>query len=83
MDHDIVIVDADTASIGTAHGLTNRGLSMLLIDTTDRVDGRTHNVRFGETTIDLNCGYLHSAEHNGWTALDERLGFTVDRSDPN
>jgi len=82
MDHDIVIVGAGAAGIGAARGLTGRGLSVLLVDAADRVGGRAHSVRFGETAVDLGCGYLHSAERNGWTALGERLGFTVDRSDP-
>lgn len=82
MDHDIVIVGAGAAGIGAARGLAGRGFSVLLIDALDRIGGRAHSVRFGETAVDLGCGYLHSAERNGWADLAERLGFTVDRSDP-
>jgi len=38
----------------------------------------------GDTyTVDLGCGWLHSARRNPWTAIATREGFTIDRSSPN
>ncbi len=34
-------------------------------------------------SIDLGCGWLHSAARNPWTAIAEREGFAIDRSSPN
>lgn len=81
-DHDVVIVGAGAAGIGAARALAGRGLDILVIDALDRIGGRAHSVRFGEWAVDLGCGYLHSAERNGWAGIGETLGFTIDRSDP-
>lgn len=82
LDHDVVIVGAGAAGIGAARALAGRGLDILVIDALDRIGGRAHSVRFGDWAIDLGCGYLHSAERNGWAAIGEDLGFAIDRSDP-
>jgi monoamine oxidase len=37
----------------------------------------------GSATVDLGCGWLHSAGRNPLTAIVEREGFTIDRSSPN
>ncbi len=34
-------------------------------------------------TVDLGCGWLHSAKRNPWTHIAETTGFTVDRSAAN
>lgn len=81
-DHDVVIVGAGAAGIGAARTLAGRGLRLLLVDALDRIGGRAHSIRFGDWAVDLGCGYLHSAERNGWVAIGEGLGFTIDRSDP-
>ena len=39
--------------------------------------------RAARPTIDLGCGWLHSAGRNPWTAIAERDGFAIDRSPPN
>lgn len=81
-DHDVVIVGAGAAGIGAARTLAGRGLDLLVVDALDRIGGRAHSIRFGDWAVDLGCGYLHSAERNGWAPIGERLGFTIDRSDP-
>lgn len=82
IDHDVVIIGAGAAGIGAARALTGRGLDILVVDALDRIGGRAHSLRFGDWAIDLGCGYLHSAERNGWVGIGEALGFTIDRSDP-
>ncbi|MCP3734439.1 FAD-dependent oxidoreductase [Sphingomonas sp. RP10(2022)] len=37
----------------------------------------------GSATVDLGCGWLHSARHNPWTAIAEHAGFAIDKSSPN
>ena len=34
-------------------------------------------------TVDLGCGWLHSAKRNPWTVIAEHNGFAIDRSSPN
>ncbi len=81
-DWDIAIIGAGAAGIGAARGLAGHGRRVLLLDALDRIGGRAHSVRLGEATVDLGCGYLHSAERNGWADLGEALGFAIDRSNP-
>lgn len=86
-DYDVVIVGAGAAGIGAARALagrtaSGRGLNLLLIDARDRIGGRAHSIGFGDWAVDLGCGYLHSAERNGWVPIGEELGFGIDRSEP-
>jgi monoamine oxidase len=81
-EFDIVIVGGGAAGIGAARGLAGHGRSILLIEARDRIGGRAHSARLGDAMVDLGCGYLHSAERNGWANIAGTLGFAVDRRDP-
>ena len=81
-DFDMVIIGAGAAGIGAARVLAGRGLRLLMVEARDRIGGRASTARFGRVAVDAGCGYLHSAERNGWVAIGEALGFTIDRGDP-
>lgn len=81
-DFDVVIIGAGAAGIGAARALAGRGLRLLLVEAGDRIGGRAQSIRFGRVAVDLGCGYLHSAERNGWVGIGEAAGFTIDRGDP-
>lgn len=36
-----------------------------------------------QVTVDLGCGWLHSAKRNPWTALADHYGLAIDRSSAN
>ena len=80
---DVAIIGAGAAGLGAAHGLTNSGLSVIVLEARDRVGGRGHTIMASpEVTFDLGCGWLHSADKNSFVAIAERLGFAIDRTRP-
>lgn len=81
---DAVIVGAGAAGIAAARVLYDAGLDILLVEAKQRIGGRAHSLtmplREGSATLDLGCGWLHSARRNPWTALAEQYGLSVDRT---
>jgi len=85
-----VVIGAGAAGIAAARTLHDAGAEVLLVEANDRLGGRAHSTALdvpakpGATmTVDLGCGWLHSARRNPWTAIAERAGVAVDRSPAN
>ena len=92
-----VVIGGGAAGIAAARRLWDAGEDVLLIEAGERLGGRAFSrgldvpIRRSEPvavaapppTIDLGCGWLHSAGRNPWTAIAEREGFAIDRSSPN
>jgi monoamine oxidase len=78
-----VVIGAGAAGIAAARTLHDAGREVLLLEASGRLGGRAHSLVLPEGTVDLGCGWLHSARRNPWTAVAERAGFTIDRSNPN
>ena len=49
---------------------------------TARAGGRAWTCDVAGLRLDLGCGWLHSANRNPWTRIDEAAGFAVDRRTP-
>jgi len=79
---DVAIVGAGAAGIAAGRQLAVSGLDVLLIEATDRIGGRAHTALHDGLHFDLGCGWLHSADRNGWAALAPELGFHLDRTTP-
>ena len=82
-----VVIGAGAAGIAAARTLHDAGETVLLVEASDRLGGRAHSAALslpggGEVTVDLGCGWLHSAARNPWTTIAEAGGYHVDRSDP-
>jgi monoamine oxidase len=77
---DVVIVGAGAAGIAAARRLRDHGRRVLVVEAMTRVGGRAHSVRVEGLTLDLGCGWLHSAERNPLVAMAEAEGAVVDRS---
>ena len=79
-----VVVGGGAAGIAAARALRDADEDVLLIEAASRLGGRAHSAALpvpgGAYTLDMGCGWLHSAKRNPWTAIAERSGFTVDRS---
>ena len=80
---DVIVVGAGAAGIAAARRLHEAGLDVLLVEAGDRVGGRAHSITVDGFTLDLGCGWLHSAKRNPWTKLAAQYGFTVDRTPAN
>ena len=80
---DVAIIGAGAAGLGAAHGLTNSGLSTIVLEARNRVGGRGHTIMASpQVTFDLGCGWLHSADKNSFVAIAQTLGFEIDKTRP-
>jgi monoamine oxidase len=79
---DVAIVGAGAAGVAAGRHLAASGLDVLLIEATDRIGGRAHTAFHDGLHFDLGCGWLHSADRNGWATLAPQLGFHIDRTTP-
>lgn len=81
-DPDIAIVGAGAAGVGAARRLAGSGFSTLMLEALPRPGGRAWTRAVAGLTLDLGCGWLHSADRNPWTRIAEQGGFAVDRRLP-
>jgi monoamine oxidase len=78
---DVAIVGGGAAGIAAARRLAGRGRSVMLIEALPRLGGRARSVTIDGMSLDLGCGWLHSAERNPLAALAETGGESLDRSE--
>jgi monoamine oxidase len=82
-DIDVAIIGAGAAGLGAAHGLSNSGLSTIVLEARNRVGGRGHTIMASpDITFDLGCGWLHSADRNSFVGIAEHLNFEVNKALP-
>ncbi len=79
---DVAIIGAGAAGIAAGRRLMAAGLSILLIEASERIGGRAWTLNHDGMPLDLGCGWLHSGDRNPWSELAPSLGFTVDRTPP-
>jgi monoamine oxidase len=78
----VVIVGAGAAGIAAGRRLGEVGVDALLIEARSRIGGRAWTVDIAGHTLDLGCGWLHSANRNCWTPIATDQGRAIDRSLP-
>jgi monoamine oxidase len=78
---DVAVVGGGAAGIAAARRLTELHRSVLLIEALPRLGGRARTATFAGLSLDLGCGWLHSAKRNPLAALAEAQGQTLDRSE--
>jgi monoamine oxidase len=81
-DFDIVVVGAGAAGIAAAMRLAQAGRSTLLLEADSRAGGRAWTHRIRGLDLDLGCGWLHSADRNGWMEVARMTAATIDRTKP-
>lgn len=80
---DVVVIGAGAAGLGAAHALKRAGRSFVVLEARDRAGGRGHTITPAPGIIfDLGCGWLHSADHNAFVKIAERLDFEIDKTLP-
>jgi monoamine oxidase len=78
---DVAIIGGGAAGIAAARRLVELQRSVLLIEALPRLGGRARTASLDGLTLDLGCGWLHSARRNPLAALAEAQGQTLDRSE--
>jgi monoamine oxidase len=78
---DVAIIGAGAAGVAAARRLADARVPCVVIEARNRVGGRAFTLP-GEFSLDLGCGWLHSADENEWAALAGKLGFAVDDYPP-
>src|SRR3954471_1926972 len=80
---DVAIIGAGAAGLGAANALKGSGLSIIVLEARDRVGGRPHTKQAAPYIVfDVGCGWLHSADKNGFVPIAERLGFEINKDLP-
>ncbi|KJV35733.1 flavin monoamine oxidase family protein [Luteibacter yeojuensis] len=78
-DVDVAIIGGGAAGIGAARRLSGQGLSVWLVEASQRLGGRGWTLDLEGLALDMGCGWLHSAGHNAWRQLAEDAGWEIDR----
>ncbi len=81
-DWDVVIIGGGAAGIAAMRRLAPTSLCTLLLEASQRIGGRAHTVKVTGCTLDLGCGWLHSADRNPWVSIAEASGFALERRRP-
>ncbi|MCA9713408.1 MAG: FAD-dependent oxidoreductase [Myxococcales bacterium] len=75
-DVDLVVIGAGIAGLAATKTARAEGLSVALIEASDRVGGRAHtDTDTLGLPFDRGCHWLHNARHNPFRALADRWGF--------
>ena len=82
-DIDIAIIGAGAAGLAAARALADSNLSVLVLEARDRIGGRSQTLTLpGGIIFDLGCGWLHSADQNGFVPVARELGFEINTERP-
>jgi len=78
-DVDVVIVGGGAAGVGAARSLSGEGLSVWLLEASQRIGGRGWTQSVDGLPLDMGCGWLHTADRNAWRQIADDLGWDIDR----
>jgi monoamine oxidase len=79
----VVVIGGGAAGIAAARHLQAAGVEVLLLEARPRLGGRAWTVIDGSSfSLDLGCGWLHSADRNPWRDIAEAQGYSIDRTPP-
>ena len=82
-DVETVIVGGGAAGIAAARRLHRAGIKCLIVEARSRLGGRAWTIAGPSgSSLDLGCGWLHSADRNPWVAIAEEQHRTIDKTPP-
>ena len=79
-DVDILIVGGGAAGVGAARRLAGSGFSSRVLEASARLGGRACTHEIAGRPLDLGCGWLHSADRNGWVKVARERRVEIDKS---
>jgi monoamine oxidase len=82
-DVEVVVVGGGAAGVAAAKHLHRASVKCLLVEARPRLGGRAYTVIDSSGfTLDLGCGWLHSADRNPWVRVAEAEGVALDTTLP-
>jgi monoamine oxidase len=82
-DVEVVVVGGGAAGVAAAKHLHRASVNCLLVEARPRLGGRAYTVIDSSGfTLDLGCGWLHSADRNPWVRVAEAEGVALDKTLP-
>jgi monoamine oxidase len=82
-DVEVVVVGGGAAGVAAAKHLHRASVNCLLVEARPRLGGRAYTVIDSSGfTLDLGCGWLHSADRNPWVRVAEDEGVALDKTLP-
>jgi monoamine oxidase len=82
-DVEVVVVGGGAAGVAAAKHLHRASVNCLLVEARPRLGGRAYTVVDSSGfTLDLGCGWLHSADRNPWVRVAEAEGVALDKTLP-
>jgi monoamine oxidase len=82
-DVEVVVIGGGAAGVAAAKRLMRASVRCLLIEARPRLGGRAYTVIDSSGfTLDLGCGWLHSADRNPWVRVAEEEGVAIDKTPP-
>jgi monoamine oxidase len=83
MIYDVAIVGVGAAGLGALWRLRDSPARVVALEARHRVGGRAATRLHDGLTLDLGCGWLHSADRNLLVPLARDRGFTIDDTPPD
>jgi monoamine oxidase len=82
-DVEVVVVGGGAAGVAAAKRLMRASVRCLLVEARPRLGGRAYTVTDPcGFTLDLGCGWLHSADRNPWVRVAEEEDVLIDKTPP-
>jgi monoamine oxidase len=82
-DVEVAVVGGGAAGLAAARRLSRANVSCLIVEARSRLGGRAWTVPGPSgSSLDLGCGWLHSADRNPWVAIAEEQHRTIDKTPP-
>lgn len=79
-DIDIAIVGGGAAGVGAARRFAGSNLRVHVFEASARLGGRAWTHEIAGLPLDLGCGWLHSANRNGWVQVARDARINIDET---
>lgn len=80
---EVAIIGGGAAGIAAARKLVTHGVDCLIVEARNRLGGRAFTVNHPSGhSLDMGCGWLHSADCNPWVAVATAQGRVFDKATP-
>ena len=82
-DVEVVVIGGGAAGVAAARRLQRASIRCLLVEARPRLGGRAWTVHDSAGhSLDLGCGWLHSADRNPWVGVAQAEGLSIDKTPP-